>query len=72
MSLAKSVNAKVIGIAGRDGGHLARVADACVIVPPINPKNITTQVEGFQALFWHLLVCHPLLESATPMWESVS
>jgi D-sedoheptulose 7-phosphate isomerase len=72
IDLAKSVDAKVVGIAGRDGGHLAKFADACVVVPPINSKNITTQTEGFQALLWHLIVCHPILESATPMWESVS
>lgn len=72
MDLAKSVGAKVVGVAGRDGGHLARVADACAIVPPIKSSNITTQTEGFQALLWHLIVCHPALESATPMWESVS
>lgn len=72
MDLAKSVGASVVGIAGRDGGHLARVADAAVIVPSINPANTTTQTEGFQALLWHLLVLHPALESATPKWESVA
>ncbi len=72
MDLAKKVGASVVGIAGRDGGHLAQVADAAVIVPTINPANTTTQTEGFQALLWHLLVLHPLLESATPKWESVS
>ncbi len=72
MNYAKQVGAAVVGIAGRDGGHLGRVADAAIIVPTIRPENTTTQTEGFQALLWHLLVCHPVLESATPMWESVS
>ena len=72
MDAAKSVGAKVVGIAGRDGGHLARIGDGCILVPSVHSSNITTQTEGFQALLWHLIVCHPVLESATPMWESVS
>lgn len=72
IDLAKSVGAKVVGIAGRNGGYLAQVADVAIIVPPINPANITTQVEGFQALIWHMMVTHPKLNGATPKWESVS
>lgn len=72
MDLAKNVGASIVGIAGRDGGHLAKVANACIVIPPIIASNITTQTEGFQALLWHMIVCHPYLESNTPMWESVS
>jgi D-sedoheptulose 7-phosphate isomerase len=61
---AKKVGAKVLGIAGRDGGHTARLADAVVIVPTVNPATITPHAESFQALIWHLLVSHPLLKSA--------
>lgn len=71
MDLAKSVGAKVAGIAGRDGGYLSKIADSAIIVPTINSANITTQVEGFQALIWHMIVTHPRLNSATPKWESV-
>ena len=71
MDLAKSVGAKIAGIAGRDGGYLAKVADSAIIVPQLNPQNITAQVEGFQALIWHLLVTHPRMKSSTPKWESV-
>jgi D-sedoheptulose 7-phosphate isomerase len=61
---AKKVGAKVLGIVGRDGGHTARLADAVVIVPTVNPATITPHAESFQALIWHLLVSHPLLKSA--------
>lgn len=70
MDVAKQAGASVVGVAGRDGGYLATVADAAIIVPSVNPANVTTQTEGFQALLWHLLVAHPLLGSATPRWES--
>jgi D-sedoheptulose 7-phosphate isomerase len=61
---AKKVGAKVLGVVGRDGGHTARLADAVVIVPTVNPATITPHAESFQALIWHLLVSHPLLKSA--------
>jgi D-sedoheptulose 7-phosphate isomerase len=70
MDRAKEAGASVVGIVGRDGGYVAKVADAAVVVPTGNPANVTTQTEGFQALLWHLIVLHPALESATPMWES--
>jgi D-sedoheptulose 7-phosphate isomerase len=68
---AKAMGAKVIGILGRDGGHTARVADACVIVPTVNPETVTPHAEAFQAVIWHLLVSHPLLKAGDAKWESV-
>jgi D-sedoheptulose 7-phosphate isomerase len=68
---AKAVGAKVIGILGRDGGHTARVADACVIVPTVNPQTVTPHSEAFQSVIWHLLVSHPLLMASEAKWESL-
>src|SRR5213080_1626915 len=61
---AKNVGAAIGGIVGRDGGYTARVADACVIVPTVNPANVTPHAEAFQAVVWHLLVSHPKLKAA--------
>ncbi len=72
MDLAKKVGAKIVGIAGRDGGYLSQVADSAIVIPSLNSANITTQVEGFQALIWHMMVTHPILNGATPKWESIS
>lgn len=70
IKLAKSVGAKVTGVVGRDGGYTAQAADACVIVPTVNPDNITPHSEAFQAVIWHLLVSHPKLKSNQTKWES--
>jgi D-sedoheptulose 7-phosphate isomerase len=70
-SYAKTVGAKVLGILGRDGGHTARIADACVIIPTVNVQTVTPHCEAFQAVIWHLLVSHPLLQARVPKWESV-
>ena len=71
IELAQRVGAKVTGIVGRDGGYTARTADVCVIVPTVNPETITPHVEAFQAVVWHLLVSHPLLQTNRTKWESV-
>ncbi|HZP19129.1 MAG TPA: SIS domain-containing protein [Bauldia sp.] len=71
LKLAKSVGARVIGVVGRDGGYTAEVADACVIVPTVNPQNVTPHTEAFQAVVWHGLVSHPRLLVNEMKWESV-
>jgi D-sedoheptulose 7-phosphate isomerase len=68
---AKAAGARVMGIVGRDGGYTAQVADACVIIPTINPTHITPHSEAFQAVIWHLLVSHPDLKRAQTKWEAV-
>jgi D-sedoheptulose 7-phosphate isomerase len=68
VTIAKNLNAKVIGILGRDGGYTAKYADACVIIP--NPDNslVTPQTEGMQALLWHLIVSNPELQVNKTKW----
>jgi D-sedoheptulose 7-phosphate isomerase len=70
LDYAVSVGATITGIVGRDGGHTARVAEACVIVPTVNPETVTPHTESFQALVWHLLVSHPKVRVAANKWES--
>lgn len=71
LSFARETGAAIIGIVGRDGGYTATVADACVIVPTVNPVHTTPHAEAFQAVVWHLLVSHPALKAAETKWESV-
>jgi len=71
MDYAKSTGAAVMGVAGRSGGHLAKITTNCVIIPELRTSSVTAQTEGFQALIWHMLLGHPELGGATPKWESV-
>jgi len=68
---AREAGARVLAIAGRDGGYAARVADACVVVPVVNAAHVTPHTEAFQAVVWHLLVTHPELARTPGKWESV-
>ena len=72
LKYAKSVGAKIIGIVGRNGGYTAKGADACVLIPTVNPAHITPHTEAFQAVVWHLLVSHPALKLQATKWESMA
>ena len=71
LKLAKQVGATILGVVGRDGGYTATVADACVIVPTVNPQRTTPHAEAFQAVIWHGLVSHPILQCQPTKWESM-
>jgi len=72
LRFARDVGAQIVGIVGRDGGYTAQVADACVLIPTVNPDNITPHAEALQAVVWHLLVSHPALKAAQTKWESIT
>jgi D-sedoheptulose 7-phosphate isomerase len=72
LEYAKQQNARIIGLLGRDGGYTAQVADACTIIPPVNPDTITPHAEAFQAVIWHLIVSDPRVMTMKNKWESVS
>lgn len=72
LDVAKSVGARILGVVGRDGGYTAQVADACVIIPPLNPATITPQSESFQAVVWHMIVSDPRIMVMSNKWESVA
>jgi D-sedoheptulose 7-phosphate isomerase len=67
---ARETGARVIGVVGCDGGHTARLADAAVIIPTVNPQAVTPHCEALQAVIWHLLVSHPRLGPKEAKWES--
>jgi D-sedoheptulose 7-phosphate isomerase len=70
LKLAKQVGAKIVGIVGRDGGYTKQVADACVLVPVVNPETVTPHSEAFQAVVWHCIVTHPDFKANEMKWES--
>jgi D-sedoheptulose 7-phosphate isomerase len=72
LQLAREVGARIFGVVGRDGGHTARVGDVVVVVPTVNPDNVTPHSEAFQAVVWHLLVSHPALKARQTKWEAIA
>ena len=52
VDLAKRRGARVLGMAGFDGGALRELADACIVVP----ARSTPHVEGMHVVYHHLIV----------------
>lgn len=68
IDLAIERKAKVFGIIGRDGGYTKIKGDAVVLVPVVDDKLITPHSEAFQAVVWHCLVSHPILQIQATKW----
>ena len=71
LDVAKGAGARIMGIVSRDGGYTAEMADACVIVPVVNPDNVTAHAESWQAVVWHAIVLHPQFKRIEATWESI-
>ena len=71
LQLAKERGSAILGIVGRDGGCTAQVADVAIVIPTVNPANVTPHTEAFQAVVWHLWISHPTLKVAETKWESM-
>ena len=68
---ARDAGARIFGVVGRDGGYAARVADECIVIPPLYDERVTPHTEGLCAVVWHLLVSHPALQRRGTHWESL-
>jgi len=65
---AKSRRMKIFGVVGRDGGYAKQVGDAVIVIPTVESSRITPHTEAFQAVVWHCLVSHPLLQQMATKW----
>ena len=64
----KSINCKVFGIVGRNGGYTFRNGDDVLLIPSINESLTTPLTESYQAIVWHCLVSNPLLQLKPTKW----
>lgn len=69
LEYAKERGAGILGIVGRDGGYTKQVADACVVIPTVNPDHVTPHTESFQAIIWHMIVW--IMKIQEGKWESL-
>jgi D-sedoheptulose 7-phosphate isomerase len=63
---AREVQARIVGIVGKDGGYTKKMGDAVIVV--WNNEYVTPIVEGFQSVIWHLIVSHPRLQINNTKW----
>jgi len=65
---AKKKKIKIFGVVGKKNGYAKKKGDNIIVVPEINKKLITPFSEAFQAVIWHCLVSHPLLQTCKTKW----
>jgi D-sedoheptulose 7-phosphate isomerase len=65
---AKTKKSKIFGIIGKKNGYTRTHANVSILVPNVNDKLITPYTEAFQAVIWHCLVSHPLLQVRKTKW----
>ena len=68
VDMAKARGMKVYGVVGRDSGHTAIHGDTVIVVPVVDPALRTPHSEAFQAVVWHCLVSHPVLQKNATKW----
>ena len=68
VDLAVDVGADILGVLGRSDGYVAEKGDAVVLVPTVETSRVTPHSEGYQAIIWHCLVSHPLLQEKATKW----
>jgi D-sedoheptulose 7-phosphate isomerase len=71
LDAAVEAGAHVFGIVGRDGGFTKKVANVCVVIPPMVKERVTPHTDSLCAVVCHLLVSHPVLQRRPAKWESM-
>ena len=49
-------------------GYARKNADISILVPTVDKKLVTPHTESFQAVIWHCLVSHPILQRKKTKW----
>ncbi|MBI3616086.1 MAG: SIS domain-containing protein [Candidatus Omnitrophica bacterium] len=68
---AKRRGMAVLGVVGRDGGYTRQKGDIVLVIPTVNPQQVTPHAEAFQSVVWHALVCDPRLMVQENKWEAL-
>lgn len=65
---AKKRKSKILSVVGKNDGYSYKNSDVCVFIPVFDKKKITPVSEAYQAVVWHLIVSHPILQKNKTKW----
>lgn len=65
---ANNKNAKVLSLVGKNDGYAYKNSTLSILMSPNNKKLVTPISESLQAVIWHSLVSHPLLQKNKTKW----
>lgn len=65
---AKKRKSKILSVVGKNDGYSYKNSDVCVFIPVFDKKKVTPVSEAYQAVVWHLIVSHPILQKNKTKW----
>ena len=65
---AKNCKSKILSVVGKNDGYSYKNSDVCVFIPVFDKKRVTPVSEAYQAVVWHLIVSHPILQKNKTKW----
>ena len=65
---AKKCKSTVLSVVGKNDGYSYKNSDVCVFIPVSDKKKVTPVSEAYQAVVWHLMVSHPILQKNKTKW----
>ena len=66
--MQKKTRAQIFGVIGKKNGYLNKKGDEVILIPEVNIKKVTPLSEAYQAVVWHCLVSHPILQKKKNKW----
>ncbi len=68
IKLSKKKKSKVISFVGKDDGYAYYNSDISILMSSPDKKFVTPVSEPMQAVLWHTLVSHPILQTKKTKW----
>ena len=68
IKFAKQRKSKILGIVGKKDGYTYNNADIAIHIPNSVANLVTPISESYQAIIWHCLVSHPILQQNKTKW----
>ena len=68
IKFAKKRNSKVISMVGKNNGYAYKNSNIAILMSSPETKYVTPVSEAMQAVIWHALVSHPILQKNKTKW----
>ena len=68
IKLAKKKKSKVISMVGKNDGYAYKNSNITILMSSPEAKYVTPVSESLQAVIWHALVSHPILQKKKTKW----
>tara|TARA_B100000745_G_C20094473_1_gene374187 strand:- start:83 stop:685 length:603 start_codon:yes stop_codon:yes gene_type:complete len=65
---AKKKGSKIFGVIGKKEGYAKKKGDNVIVIPEVERKMVTPFSEAYQAVVWHCLVSHPIIQTKKTKW----